>query len=144
MTKRDYRLFNWKLDDDTSKRHVYNWYGEELEDNELNKLRIGDCVRLMLIGTEGKEMGSWEKIYFEIVNINYYKKGSINIPRTYFGKAMNTYRVFPEEQLNFVHTGDIISFQKNNVIEIPRWTDEEQNPLKEQPNADKYSISICK
>ncbi|KAI9306717.1 hypothetical protein BJ944DRAFT_263094 [Cunninghamella echinulata] len=95
MAKRDYRLFNWKLDDDTSKRHVYNWYGEELDDNELNKLRIGDCVRLMLISTEGEGMGSWEKI------------------------------------------GDIISFQKNNVIEIPRWTDEELNPLKKQPNAEK-------
>ncbi|CAO3619010.1 unnamed protein product [Cunninghamella blakesleeana] len=137
--KRDFRLFNWKLDDDSGKRKAYNWYGKTLDDEEYNKLRIGDCVRLMLMSTENK---GWEKIYFEIVKINYYKKGSLNVPRTYFGKAMDTYRTMLGEKYDYVNTGDVISFQKNNIIEIPSWTDHEQSPIKKQENTDKIDRSL--
>lgn len=131
MANTEYKLFNWKVDGESGKREIYNWYGEKLDDNELNKLRVGDCVRLILMDSDPNKDG-WEKIYFEITKINYYKKGSFNIPRTFFGKAMDTYRLEPEEKLRYVHTGDIISFQKNNIIEIPNWTN---NTSLEQENS---------
>lgn len=88
MTNREYKLFNWKIDGESGKREIYNWNGEQLNDDELNKLRIGDCVRLILMDTQ--QDSSWEKIYFEITKINYYTKGSTNIPRTFYGKALDT------------------------------------------------------
>jgi hypothetical protein len=124
MTNIKYKLFNWKIDSDLGKRKVYDWSGDQLNDDELNKLCIGDCIRLILIDLEPNN--GWEKIYFEITKINYYKKGGTNIPRTYYGKALKTYRLESEEQLRYVHTGDIISFQKNNIIEIPYWSKENQ------------------
>lgn len=124
MTNTIYKLFNWKVDGESGKREIYDWCGEKLDDNELNKLRIGDCVRLLLMDKDSGD--GWEKIYFEIIKINYYNKGSVNVPRTYYGKAMNTYRLEPEEQLRYIHTDDIISFQKNNIIEIPYWSKETQ------------------
>jgi hypothetical protein len=108
MTNREYKLFNWKIDGDSGKREIYNWNGEQLNDDELNKLRIGDCVRLILMDTQ---------------------QDSTNIPRTFYGKALDTYRLEPEEKLRYVHTGDIITFQKNNIIEIPYWSG--NNPLKQ-------------
>lgn len=123
-----YDLYNTKQG--TSKREVYDWYGTKLSDDELNKLRVGDCVRLILMDKEPDD--GWEKIYFEITKISYYSKGGVNTPRTFHGKAMDTYRYYPHGDERYVKTGDVITFQRDNIIEIPRWTAEEQNTLKQE------------
>lgn len=131
MPNPNYKLYNTK--EGTSKRNISDWYGRKLEDDELNKLRVGDCVRLLL--EDPGEKDSWEKIYFEITKISYYSKGGVTTPRTFFGKAMDTYRYNHDGKEQFVTTGDIISFQKDNIIEIPRWNFQ-KNPL-QQENANK-------
>ncbi|KAI8060877.1 hypothetical protein BC940DRAFT_311071 [Gongronella butleri] len=145
MPNPKFTLFNWKegdvFTDQDGKRHVYDWCGEELGEEAYNKLRVGDQVRLVLMDVEKSADGyrCWEKIYFTITKINYYTKDSVNIPRTYFGTAENTYRMDPEEKLRYVRTGDEISFQKNNIIEIPGWTTDTPLP---QPNAKDVQRSI--
>jgi hypothetical protein len=131
MSNPKYDLYKTK--EGTSKRQVTDWFGKDLGDEELNKLQEGDCVRLRLMD---KEPGTgWEMIYFEITDISYYSRGGTQVPRTFHGKAMDTYRL---NDKCYVRTGEIISFQKDNICEIPGWKAGE-NPLP-QENAKKIQV----
>ncbi len=68
-----------------------NWHYEPLDKSVLDRLRVGDMVRLVL----GEEGSGWEKIYFEITKVDYYAKGGVTRPRKFHGKAMDTYRMVP-------------------------------------------------
>jgi hypothetical protein len=96
---------------------VTNWSYEPMPEEALSKLRVGDAVRLLLMGSP--EGVSWEKIYFEITSIDYYAKGSSGKARKFRGRAMDTYRMLDPER--YVSTGDEIAFQRRNIIEVPGW-----------------------
>lgn len=105
------------LDCKAEKVPLTNWYYEELDRGEIDQLVVGDCVRLLL--QDPVNNNCWEKIYFEIVQIDYYSKGGVNKPRKFHGKALDTYRlIYP---LPYVQTGEVITFQKCHVLEIPKW-----------------------
>ncbi len=117
--KRSFYLAN-REDDGADLR---NWGGSKLEKCELDRLVVGDCVRLKLQATPEGDHG-WEMIYFEISHVARYKKGGIHRPRTFKGIAMDTYRLDPYP-LRFVQTGEEISFQRKNIFEIPDWVGNE-------------------
>ena len=102
----------------------FNWSGEDLDPIVLDRLGEGDIVRLFL--QDPKELGTtcWEKIYFEIIEVQYYQKKSKQHkaprPRKFKGRAMDTY--CPSE--HFVKTGEVISFGRRNVLEVPGWVGE--------------------
>ena len=74
----------------------------------------------------------WEKIYFEITEVHFYSKKSkshpLPRPRKFKGKAMSTYR----SDENYVSTGEIISFWRKNILEIPGWKSDEVGPLSDK------------
>lgn len=49
MNERDFKLFNWK-EEDNGKQTTEDFYSEPPNDTKLkNRLRVNDCVQLMLI-----------------------------------------------------------------------------------------------
>jgi hypothetical protein len=100
---------------------VTSWSYEPMPEEALSKLRVGDAVRLLLMGEarENFEGVEWEKIYFEITSIDYYAKGSTGKARKFRGRAMDTYRILTPDR--FVSAGDEIAFQRRNIIEVPGW-----------------------
>ncbi len=85
------------------------WEGEPITDKRIFlNLKIGDVVRLILISSSG-----CGKYYFEITQID--KMG------IFHGKAIEVYMEFCMD-LPLINEGDIITFKKENIIEIPDWT----------------------
>eukprot|EP00123_Amoebidium_parasiticum_P020788 comp56310_c0_seq1/m.47792 comp56310_c0_seq1/g.47792 ORF comp56310_c0_seq1/g.47792 comp56310_c0_seq1/m.47792 type:complete len:175 (-) comp56310_c0_seq1:527-1051(-) len=119
-----------------------DWYGEELDENQLEKLTTGDFVRLIFMDPipperilkaeidQGLSTRGWEKIYVQITKVDYYSKGGVNKPRKFWGKAMDTYRTI--EPLRYVQTGEIVMFQRRNILEIPGWRADMLNLAGEQ------------
>lgn len=113
---RSYELWDRKAD----RVAPTNWSYEPISESELCRVRVGDAVRLLL-----EEPGdqAWEKIYFEVTRVDTYS-GSAK-PRKFVGKALGTYRNLPGQKEGtvwpFVATGDEISFQRRNIMEVPGW-----------------------
>ena len=111
----------WERD---KKQCPYDWSGNDLDPSVLDRLREGDIVRLLLEAPNGGI--GWEKIYFEIVSVQYYQKKSkqhrTHRPRKFQGRAMDTYG--PSDR--FVKTGEVISFWRKNVLEVPGWVGEKK------------------
>lgn len=103
---------------------VCDWGGKELNRKyEIPRLRIGDCVRVLIVTDDNKEFQDkefWEKIYVEITQIVYYNKTSReqrNKIKLFRGKVLDTYRW---EEV-WCKTGSEITFMPKHVMEIPKW-----------------------
>lgn len=110
---RAYTLWDRKAD----RMPVTNWSYVPMPEEALSRLQVGDAVRLLLMDSDGGS--GWEKIYFEITSIDYYSKGQSGKARKFRGRAMDTYR--DSWDLRYVSTGDEISFQRRNIMEVPGW-----------------------
>ena len=118
MHQRTFTLWDRRAD----RAPVTNWSFAPLPEAALESLKVGDAVRLLLQSTEHD--GCWEKIYFEITRIDYYRKGGSEKPRKFIGRSMDTYRLkaFGEEdRYQMIQPGDEITFQRRNIIEVPSW-----------------------
>jgi hypothetical protein len=85
----------------------------ELNDNDYNKLKIGDMVELCVV-----QLSRIDTIYFEIIKIDRYRYGGIHKPRKFHGQICCDYW----QHLRFIDCGicdKIITFQKNNIFDIP-------------------------
>jgi hypothetical protein len=108
-----------------------NWNYEPLKKEECYKLKKGDIVRLLMRGEEG-----WEKVYFEIKNIDYYKKGGIDKPRKFKGKPLFIYT----DSFLYLKENEEISFQRKNILEIPGWGIDYVSNQKNKKLIEKYEI----
>jgi len=106
-----YKLYNRKTD------HTFLYDKEKNEfEHDIEQLRVGDQVRLVL--ESPNDSSSWEKIYFDIVKVDYYKKGGINRPRKFLGRSLDDFRdiAFNGSGLYaYVQPGEIIYFQRKNI-----------------------------
>ena len=82
-----------------------------MPEEALSRLQVGDAVRLLLMESDGGS--GWEKIYFEITSIDYYSKGQSGKARKFRSRAMDSSQ--------YTSTGDAISFQRRNIMEVPGW-----------------------
>jgi len=94
-----------------------NWNYVPIPAERLDKLRVGDVVRLLLEHPKGS---GWEKIYFAISKVTFYSKGSVTRPKKFYGVALPTYRVGSQE---YVSDGEVITFQRSNIVEVPGWVE---------------------
>ncbi len=96
------------------KEDVYNWHGNQLLPESRDYVSLNNIVRLQFMDTQSKW---WEVIYVKIVDIKNVKIAEINIEKLY-GEALDTYRIMEDCQ-KYVKNGEIIEFERNNILEIP-------------------------
>ena len=104
---RAYTLWDRKAD----REPVTNWSYVPMPEEALSRLQVGDAVRLLLMDSDGGSC--WSKVYFEITSIDYYSKGQSGKARKFRGRAMDSSQ--------YTSTGDEISFQRRNIMEVPGW-----------------------
>eukprot|EP01137_Pigoraptor_chileana_P006560 Opistho-2@51049 len=119
-----------------------DWSGNVLDKSRLDRLREGDCVRLVLCDPDNGP--GCEAIYFEITGVSYYTEGITSRPRSFRGRAMNTYRMLSENELRYVKTGEEISFQRSNIVEIPSWRLGEAPGIAPQPRKDLIAEELAR
>ena len=113
------------------KENVYNWHGNQLLPESRDFVSLNNIVRLQFMDTKS---GWWEVIYVRVVDIKNLKIAGINVEKLY-GEALDTYRIMDDCE-KYVKNGEIIEFERNNIIEIPYdvefWS--ENNNLKHLEN----------
>jgi hypothetical protein len=107
---------------------LYDWGGNVLPRNLCDKLQVGDIVRLCLEYPNG----CWQKFYFEIIKIDFYKYGNTSKPRKFHGKVLDIYCISPDHDWNVISPDHITTFRKEDILELPGWNNG-FNPLT-QPN----------
>ena len=105
---------------------LYNWNGWELSRDLCDKLLAGDIVRLELCFLD--EYKSKQKLYFEITKIDYYKYGNTKKIRKFHGKVQD---IYVNNRWYMIGPDHTTTFRKEDIIEIPGWTSEDYNPLKQ-------------
>jgi hypothetical protein len=101
---------------------ITDWKFNRIDKSNADKLIVGDIVRIM-----AKEDVCYEKYYVEIIKIDRYKYGGIYKPRKFYGKIIDIYIL----EWSFLNEGDLVTFRKENICEIPNWKGD--NPIL-QPN----------
>ncbi len=96
------------------KEDVYNWHGNQLLPETRDQVSLNNIVRLQFMDTKD---GWREVIYVKIVDIKNVKIAGIIIEKLY-GEALDTYRIMADCQ-KYVKNGEIIEFERNQIIEIP-------------------------
>ena len=97
---------------------ITDWGFNPIDRSNVDKLIVGDIVRIM-----AKDDIGYEKYYVEIIKIDRYKYGGIHKPRKFYGKTIAAYN--PE--WFFLNEGDLVTFRKENIFEIPKWKSD--NPI---------------
>ena len=97
---------------------ITDWGFNPIDRSNVDKLIVGDNVRIM-----AKDDTGYEKYYVEIIKIDRYKYGGIHKPRKFYGKTIFAYH--PE--WFFLNEGDLVTFRKENICEIPNWKSD--NPI---------------
>lgn len=112
--------------------NIVNWGGDILDYSEVNKLVVGDIVRIMV----KNKLGASEKYYVQITQIDRYKYGGIHKPRKFRGKTIDVYLL----DWWFVNEGSLINFRKENICEIPNWKGKNSMLQKNIDKLNKYMI----
>ena len=97
---------------------ITDWGFNPIDRSNVDKLIVGDIVRIMV-----KDDTGYEKYYVEIIKIDRYKYGGIHKPRKFYGKTIFAY----SPEWFFLNEGDLITFRKENICEIPNWKSD--NPI---------------